>query len=366
MQQDTLVKPQQRPGQLFPNITVRRSLIDLERAEEVMRQFEEREKLEQELNVSQIPRARTKQGEPLRNPSIEVDTLLMNYRHIGCTPRASFPDTFSLTILERYYQPISGIRTSFADTADSSKVAALQTITVVKPAIRPGIAHEPRSGSYPASITIILMCGLALLAFIKYHFRKYLVETLKSLFSYRQAQRIFEDRRESGRQAAFLSNILFILMTGFFVSMALPFFGAKPLCDNYVLSILFFALATGLLYFLKATVWRILGFIFMARSFVETYIHNMYMINRNVGLIIFSPVALIPYANALITPYIVYGVIVVFVLSYVLKIWRIFEIILSQNVSIFYFILYLCTLEILPLLLCIKGCKALSEFTLFL
>ena len=243
---------------------------------------------------------------------------------------------------------------------------SLQTMTVAEtPAVRHGFPNEPRPEGYPSSITLFLLCGLFLLAFIKYNFGKNLSGAFRSFYSYHYSQRMFEERRESDKQAIFLTNILFTLITGFFISVALPFFGASPLWDNYTLSILFFSLATGLLYLLKALIWKILGAIFMVQSLVVTYIYNMYIFNRNIGLVIFPLVALIPYVHGTITPYIVYSVIAVFVLSYILKIWRIFEIIHTQNVSMFYFLLYLCTLEILPLLLFIKSCKVLCEFTLF-
>ena len=369
IQQDTLVKPQQHQIQSFPNITVRKSQIDLERTEELIKQIEQREQQEEDINDLQPLTTRPK-PETIRKPSIEVDPLLAKYRHIGCSPRESFPDTFSLTILERYYQPmhISALLTDATGDAALTplKIDRLQTITVADTSsVKPGNANKPKPSGYPSSITFFLICGLVLLAFIKYNFGKNLSEAFRSFFSYNKSQRLFEEHRESDRQASFFSNVLFTLTAGIFLSVALPFFGVSSLWENYTLSILFFSLATSLLYFLKSVIWKILGIIFMSQSFTKIYIYNMYLYNRNIGLIIFPLVTLIPYVNEVITPVIVYSILVILVLSYILKIWRIFQIIHAQNVSVFYLILYLCTLEILPLLLFIKGCKTLSEFNLF-
>ena len=347
-QQDA--RSQQIQIQTSPNISIRRSQIDLERGELVMRQFEQRE---QEMIIPQLRVAKQKPVEPIRKPSIEVDPLLSEYAHIGCTPRECFPDTFLLTVLERYYQ-------------EASPPAPLQRRGGTPLFFGEGLGEGLLEARYPSSITLFVLLGLFLLAYIKYNFGKNLSETFHSFFSYRQSQRMFEECRESDRHAAFLSNILFVLIAGIFISLALPFFDASPLWENYTLSILFFSLATGLLYFLKSMIWKTLGVIFLVQSFVRTYIYNMYLYNRNIGLMIFPFVALIPYMNETITPYIVYIIIAIFIFSYVLKLWRIFEIIHEQNVSIFYFILYLCTLEILPLLLLIKGCKVVIEFNLSL
>ena len=348
--QDTLVGPRQIQNPTIQNITVRRSQIDLERTEEVMRQLEQRKQAELKTSVPQSRTAKPNPLETIRKPSIEVDPLLAEYSHIGCTPRANFPDTFSLTILERYYQ--------------APPPAFTEKTPLPLEEWRAMGFHRP--AGYPSSIILFLMCGLFLLAFIKYNFGKNLSGTFQSFISYRQSQRMLEERRESDRHAAFLSNILFTLIAGIFISLALPFFGVSLLWENYTLSVLFFSLATGWLYFLKSLIWRALGVIFLVQSLVKTYIYNMYLFNRNIGLMIFPLVALIPYVNATIMPYIVYIVIAVVVLSYILKFWRFFEIIHAQNVSVFYFLLYLCTLEILPLLLLVKGCKVLNEFNLFL
>jgi len=223
-------------------------------------------------------------------------------------------------------------------------------------------ASNIRPVGYPSSVTFFIICGLTLLTVIKYNFGKNIKEAFLSFFNYRQALRMFEERRESDRHAAILSFILFSLVVGIFISLIFPFFGVTmPLWGSQELSILFFSTITGLLYILKAYIWQALGVIFMAQALSKIYVYNMFLYNRNTGLMIFPLVAIIPYVAEGMIPYIVYSVIIVFILSYFFKLFRIFQIINDQNVSVFHFILYLCTLEILPLLLFIKGCKALSE-----
>ena len=228
-----------------------------------------------------------------------------------------------------------------------------------------GFAGEAREVVYPSSVTFFIVCGLVLFAVIKYRFGKNLLEALRSFFNYRQALRMYEERRESDSQATFLSNVLFAWVTGIFVSVALPFFGAAPLWGNYTLSVLFLSAATGLLYILKGLMYHVFGIVFMTRDFSKIYIYNLFLYNRNIGMMIFPPVAVLPYVAWVITPYVVHGVIFVYAFSYLIRLLRTFQIIHGLNVSMFYFILYLCTFEILPLLLFLKGCKVLWEFNLF-
>jgi len=369
IQQDTLIRAQQRPNQPLPGITIPQKRLNLERTEEVFKQLEQRE---QEMISIQPPvvRVKPKPQETVGKPSIEVDTLMAKYMNMGCSPRANFPDTFTLTILERYYQPIIPAPASInvADTSFMPSPDSLQTIisvtTVEAPVDRRGFVGTARQEGYPSSITLFIIFGLIFFAFIRYQFWRNLLETFHSAFSFSKSMRLFEERRETDRQAAIFSNILFSIVTGIFISLALPFWGANPLWESYALSILFFSFATGLLYFLKARVWQFLGVVFNVQVFSRLYIYNMLMYNRNIGLLIFLPVAIFPYITEAIAPCLVYGIIFIFIIYYLLRLFRIFQIILDQNVSVFYFILYLCTLEILPLLLFVKGCKILIEFNL--
>ena len=322
-QQDTLILQPQQQNQPFPNITVRKPQLDLERAEEIIKQFEQRE---QEIIISQDSAARP----AIPNPKI---------------PESRIPDS-----------TIHGV--SDTDSVEV-KIFELEVFESLNPA--ESLNPVERQISYPSSITLSLTVGLILLTIIRYNFGKNLMESFLSFFSYRKSMRIYEEHRESDRQSAFLSNILFTWITGIFISITLPFFRGGPLWGSYILSVLFFSAAIGLLYFLKARIWQALGVIFMIQSFSKIYIHTMFLYNRNIGVMIFPLVAIIPYVTRPTALFMVYSVVVVFVVSYLFKLWRIFQIIHTRNVSVLYFILYLCTLEILPLLLFVKGCKILSD-----
>jgi len=252
-----------------------------------------------------------------------------------------------------------------SETAIQDMMAARDSVAAMFE-MTDGFAGEAQQVLYPSSITVFIIFGLVLMTIIRYNFGKNLLEAFYSFFNYHHALRIFEERRESDRQAAFFSNVLFVWITGIFISIALPVFGLNALWGSFTLSILFLSAATGLLYILKALIWHVSGVVFMTQNFSKIYIYNMFLYNRNIGLMVFPMVAVIPYVTGALALYIIYGVILVYTSSYLLKLWRTFQIIHGLNVSLFYFILYLCTFEILPLLLLIKSCKVLWKFNLFI
>ena len=248
--------------------------------------------------------------------------------------------------------------------SDSNTVVIQQQSYVPVAEVFPGFAENIRKTDYPSSVTLFIIIALAIYAAIKYNFGKNLLDAFQALLNYRQAWRMFEDRRETDKQAVTFLNILFFLTVGIFVSITLSFFETSLILDNYTVSILFFSLASFLIYIIKSYIWRAFGAIFMVQLFSHVYTHTMFLYNGITGLIVFPLIAIIPFVSGIIVPYIIYVIIGIFVLSYLFRLFRFFQIIFVQNVSILHFFLYLCALEILPLLLFAKGCKMLSEFVL--
>lgn len=363
--QDTInqVTPQTR-GSQSPRLQmpVTRPRIDFERAQEIIESVEQRE---QEIQTQKVRIVRPR-IEEVKKPPIEVDTLLMRYQHIGCRPVVDFPRPATLTVLEQYFQPMDR-----PEPVDNRQQTVIETgilpesTVIVHSSVQvqpdPGFPAEIRETSSTNMITVFLMGSLIFFTWIKYNFGKNLAQIIYSFFSFQQAHKLLKEHRESDKQAAFFSDILFVFNSGIFFSLLLSFFNVNLLWDSYVLTILFFSMAVTLLYSLKAGIWKLLGSIFMLQTFSKEYVYNMFLYNRNIGLFIFPLLAVTPFAPRMLTPFLLYGAVTIFCIAYLLRIFRIFQIINTQNVSIFYFILYLCTLEILPLLLFVKVCKILSE-----
>ena len=238
---------------------------------------------------------------------------------------------------------------------------SLSQVVATVPVIFPGFEGNVRQIAYPSSVTLFIILGFAIFAVIKYNFGKNLQETFQSFFNYRQAWRMFEERKESDRQNAVVSNLLFFIVVGIFASLTMSFMGINLIFNSFSISILFFSVSASLFYALKSVTWHALGVIFLVQPISQMYVHSMFLYNRIAGLVVFPLVAIIPYISEIIVPFIIPTVFVVFALSYIFRLYRIFQIIYAQKVSILHFILYLCALEILPLLLIVKVCKTLSE-----
>jgi hypothetical protein len=218
---------------------------------------------------------------------------------------------------------------------------------------------ENRQDGYPASVTLLILSGFVLLAFIKYNYAENLVNKFKLLFNYRRTMRMIEERRESDRLSAVLLNILFSFSVGIFITIIFPELRQKLFWGSYTISIMSFTIFISLIYLLKTTIWKLLGVIFLLQPFSRIYVQNMLMFNNITGIVVFPLIALIPFLDSHFTDYLIYVIIALFVTSYLLRLFRLFRIINEQNVQLYHFILYLCSLEILPLFLIMKSCNIL-------
>ena len=90
------------------------------------------------------------------------------------------------------------------------------------------------------------------------------------------------------------------------------------------------------------------------------YIHSVYQSYRFSALLLFLLVIMMSYTSFL--PPMSYFIIgaILFLSLYLIRIFRLFKIFINRNISIFYLILYLCALEILPVLIVIRYFSGLT------
>lgn len=199
----------------------------------------------------------------------------------------------------------------------------------------------------------IFIFALILLGSVRLFFKKYLGQLLGSTVNYITASRMFRERSLSLVHASFRLDIMFYIVLSLFILQAVQVFGIK-LHPVGIVSYLFI-LAGIIAYFgLKKFAYYIQGNI--SRTVQETleFLFNMNIYNRTLGLFLL-PVSLIVAFTPLAKPQLViFAGISIICIFYILLILRGVKILMRKHFSIFYLILYLCTLEILPLLFLYK------------
>ena len=192
-----------------------------------------------------------------------------------------------------------------------------------------------------------------LFASVRVGFLKYLEQLFTSLVNLNAAIRLYQQRGYKTMYGAVRLDFIFHLILPLSVFLIASYY--KIDIPGYHATLFFLALLliiNGYL-FTKILLYRLAGSIAMLKEQTEETVFNIRLYYKALGLILLPVVtihAVIPETN-LITVWVMAGLIAI---MYITNVIRTIYLGNRKGVSIFYLILYLCTLEILPLLLVFK------------
>ncbi len=238
---------------------------------------------------------------------------------------------------------------------DSSRYMKPITLTSLEDSASTALVLPSRPVQHPSTdwFTLTVVLSAVLITVVKFSFGKYLSSLFQSIVNYPASTRLFREQNISLKQGAFVLEIFYFLVLGLFGYQLVNHFGIRMAAGNFVLFLVCFAAI--LLYFaLKGLVYRTLGFI--SETTVETseYLFNMRNHNKVLGIALLPVVCLTAWAPVHNPLYFLIAGLVMTALLYLKTLQRGVLILLKKQFSVFYLFLYLCTLEILPLLLFIK------------
>jgi hypothetical protein len=205
--------------------------------------------------------------------------------------------------------------------------------------------------SNPDWLVGVLVFAFFLFATVRLIFNKYLNQLLQATINYSTFSRALRERYFNLFHASFRLDVIFTLIMALF---AYQFLGAYKVNLGFSQSLYsyLFCVAIVIGYFLaKRILYFIVGVLTESRQEVQEYLFNITVYNRVLGLFLIpvtTIVAFVPMSSPQIVLFTGLAIIVVF---YLLSLLRGAKIFLKKHFSIFYLILYLCTLEFLPLIL---------------
>ena len=226
--------------------------------------------------------------------------------------------------------------------------------TVVPTTIKPyGFVGKelvlPNQGWILGLILILWM----IFASVRVRFLQYLSNLFTSLVNFNAATRLFHQRGYKTMYGALRLDFIFHLVVPLSVYQIATFF--KVDIPGFPPIFFFFALLLVIngYFFTKILLYRVAGSIVMLKDQTEESVFNIKLYYKALGICLLPIVtihAIIPETN-IITIWIMAALVVIMYISTAIR-----SIYLGnrKDISIFYLILYLCTLEILPLLLIFK------------
>jgi hypothetical protein len=227
----------------------------------------------------------------------------------------------------------------------------LQQIAVVPK----GIELPSRPSNYHSTdwFTYIVFFSLLLFIIAKRTSEKYIPLLFRSITNFSLSSKLFREQNISFMQGSAIMEIFYLLVLGLFGFQVLKYFGLSLPFTGFIS---FFLILGMLIFFflVKLLLYRLLGFLSETLPDTNEYLFNMKNHNKVLGILLFPVVgfsAWYPTYNPRLFMITGLALIMVFYLIYLV---RGMQILLKKHYSIFYLFLYLCTLEILPLLLLIR------------
>ncbi|WP_339735328.1 DUF4271 domain-containing protein [uncultured Sunxiuqinia sp.] len=212
-----------------------------------------------------------------------------------------------------------------------------------------GLPEKSISRDKPDWFIGIFILVLILLATVRLFFSKYLNQLFHAIVNYATSSRLFRDRSVSITHASFRLDLIFYFIFSIFIFQFFAEFSGSFQKADFLTYLIILGLVVSY-YTLKRLAYSFSGIVAEATSETTEFLYNMNLHNRILGLFLI-PVTLVIAFTTLQNPRLVfYTGLLICVAFYLLLLVRGAKILMTKHFSIFYLILYLCTLEILPLI----------------
>jgi len=203
-------------------------------------------------------------------------------------------------------------------------------------------------------IMISLIVIFLFLAWIRVFYNKVLKLTVRSAFNSLISNRSFREKNTLTIWGSFILNVFFILSAGFFIYLLFTFYGYRIGNFSGFSTYAVLCLTLLIIYVVKLISTSLVGVIFDGSKSIAEYIHNVFIYNKTLGIFILPFILIVPYipdpGKEIFLD--IGGLLII--IMYLLRLFRGIKLGFKINVSILYMILYLCTLEIFPVMIVYK------------
>ncbi len=202
----------------------------------------------------------------------------------------------------------------------------------------------------------VLLLILAFFAWIKFFYNRYFQQLIKAFLNTNLTNQIVRDENIFFQRISVYLSIVFNLIAALFIYLlSIQYHWTLGSLDTGFARFIFFVIVVSAIYALKYLVLKICGWLFEQEKEISMYIFNIFLINNILGIALLPFICLLAFNGSVHFSGLLY---VSFILIAAAFGWRIFRGIQigfgSPTFSPLYLFLYLCTLEIAPLMVLIR------------
>ena len=195
----------------------------------------------------------------------------------------------------------------------------------------------------------VFIISLLLLVFVRFFHNSYLQLLSEATINFKASARMFREKSLSLIQASAQMDILFYIVFSFFVYQLFHFFNIQineiPIIEYLIIC----GIVVGF-FVTKKVIYILQGNICKSSTETKEYLFNINVYNRILAVLLLPISMIITFSKLSNLNWPVFIGLSLVCTCYLFVILRGMKILIQKRFSIFYLILYLCTLEILPFL----------------
>jgi len=196
----------------------------------------------------------------------------------------------------------------------------------------------------------LLLLSVALVGVVRMTNYKYLRELFTSIVFSLEARKMQKTVNLRNQKHAVVLNFLFLFNASIFVYQIISFYKIETIFSQNLVLIPIIMGVILLFGLVKSIIYRFVAFVFETEAETKEYLFYSLLHNKIFALVILPIIVVVPYIEVEVLPILFKIGIGVYVFLYIVQIFRGTTIILNNLASLFYMFLYLCALEIMPLI----------------
>lgn len=208
----------------------------------------------------------------------------------------------------------------------------------------------------PSWVMVLIVLSVMIVGYLFSAFNSRFTSAAKAFFSMRFANQLAREEYSLTHPVSIFLSINFLFTISLFVLQLIS--SGKIISANVefnFLSFLVVILAVLVVYLIKILSLKILGFIFDKPLVIGEYAFTIFLVNQIIGIAFIPVIIFIAYGQPSLADAFIYAGIALMAIAFLVRVGKgVISALSSGEVTLFYLFLYLCTLEILPLLLGFK------------
>jgi len=203
----------------------------------------------------------------------------------------------------------------------------------------------------PTWIFLYLFTLLGYYAWIRIYYGDVFAQTVKATTNFQVASRMYLDNSTLKNQLDRVLYVLFFLVIAFFLYYMEMRMGLLPYKLSGGLLYLFnLALLSGL-FLGRIVLLNMVGFLFKQTKVFREYLYNAFVYNKLMGLVVLALLLFLVYTRGVVQDVFFWLTFSTVIFIFLMRLVRGMIFSFKKEVLFFYMFLYLCALEIVPLVL---------------